>query len=101
MNAPTFATPRLTLRGHVVDDLADCAAMWADPRVTRHIGGRPFTREEVWSKVLFLEGAGGVATGAKIVSAQFDIPSTIAAGPATLFVVANGIPSVGVSVTIL
>jgi len=42
----------------------------------------------------------GVATKAKIVSAQFDIPSTIALGPATLVVVANGIPSTGVSVTI-
>jgi RimJ/RimL family protein N-acetyltransferase len=52
MNVPILSTPRLTLRGHHVDDLADCAAMWADPRVTQHIGGRPFTREEVWSKVL-------------------------------------------------
>jgi len=26
--------------------------MWADPVVTRHIGGRPFTGEESWSKLL-------------------------------------------------
>ena len=26
--------------------------MWGDPRVTRHIGGRPFTRDEVWAKIL-------------------------------------------------
>ena len=30
--------------------------MWADPVVTRHIGGRPFSREEVWSKILRYAG---------------------------------------------
>ncbi|MGA8432690.1 MAG: hypothetical protein WB729_22880 [Candidatus Sulfotelmatobacter sp.] len=42
----------------------------------------------------------GVATGSTVVSAQFDIPSTIAIGVASLVVVANGIPSVAKSVTI-
>jgi hypothetical protein len=41
-----------------------------------------------------------VATGTKIVATQFDIPSTIALGPATLEVVVNGIASAPVSVTI-
>jgi RimJ/RimL family protein N-acetyltransferase len=49
---PSLDTPRLTLRGHRLADLADCVALWADPAVTLHIGGRPFTQEEVWSKVL-------------------------------------------------
>jgi RimJ/RimL family protein N-acetyltransferase len=26
--------------------------MWSDPEVVRYIGGRPFTREEVWSRLL-------------------------------------------------
>jgi RimJ/RimL family protein N-acetyltransferase len=26
--------------------------MWADPAVTRHIGGRPFTEEESWTRLL-------------------------------------------------
>jgi len=26
--------------------------MWGDPEVTRYIGGRPFTAEEVWSRLL-------------------------------------------------
>ncbi|HEY6764606.1 MAG TPA: hypothetical protein VI386_07535 [Candidatus Sulfotelmatobacter sp.] len=43
---------------------------------------------------------GGVATGTTPVSAMFDIPSTIATGPATLVVVANGIASTAKSVTI-
>ncbi len=42
----------------------------------------------------------GVATGNKIVSTQFDIPSGIALGSATLEVVANGIASASVAVTI-
>lgn len=42
----------------------------------------------------------GVATGTKIVSTQFDIPSTIALGSATIEVVANGIASTAMSVTI-
>ncbi len=41
-----------------------------------------------------------VQTGSKVVSAEFDIPSTIATGSATIYVVANGIPSAGVAVTI-
>ena len=49
---PTIESERLTLRGHVVDDFDDSAAMWAETDVTRHIGGRPFTREESWSRLL-------------------------------------------------
>lgn len=50
--APTLETPRLVLRTHRRDDFAACAAMWADPDVVRHIGGRPFTAEESWSRLL-------------------------------------------------
>jgi RimJ/RimL family protein N-acetyltransferase len=48
----SLETDRLTLRRHVLADFDESAAMWADPIVTRHIGGRPFTREEVWTKLL-------------------------------------------------
>ena len=41
-----------------------------------------------------------VATGATSVSTQFDVPSTIETGASTLVVVANGIPSASVAVTI-
>lgn len=50
--APVLQTGRLTLRGHTRADFDESAAMWADPRVTRHIGGRPFTQEESWARVL-------------------------------------------------
>lgn len=51
MSAPTLHTPRLTLVGHVPDDLNDCAAMWADAAVTAMIG-MPSTREEVWQRLV-------------------------------------------------
>jgi RimJ/RimL family protein N-acetyltransferase len=49
-------TERLRLRPHRLDDFAACAALWADPLVTRFIGGRPFTREEVWTRLLRYAG---------------------------------------------
>jgi hypothetical protein len=42
----------------------------------------------------------GVATGSAIVSTQFDVPATVDIGASTLQIVANGIPSNGVAVTI-
>jgi RimJ/RimL family protein N-acetyltransferase len=51
MAIPEIDTPRLTLRGHRIDDFAETAAMWADPAVTRFIGGRPFTAEEAWGRL--------------------------------------------------
>jgi hypothetical protein len=42
----------------------------------------------------------GVATGSAIVSTMFDVPSSIETGASTLEVVANGIPSAPVSITV-
>ena len=42
----------------------------------------------------------GVATGAKIVSTKFDVPSGIETGASKLVVIANGIPSASVAVTV-
>jgi RimJ/RimL family protein N-acetyltransferase len=53
---PILETERLHLRGHRPEDYADCRALWADPQVTRHIGGRPFTGEEVWNRLLRYTG---------------------------------------------
>ena len=52
VEAPVLETKRLKLRSHRTDDLPDCAAMWADAKVTRHIGGKPFSEQQVWSKLL-------------------------------------------------
>jgi len=42
----------------------------------------------------------GVATSTKIVSTNFDVPAGMEAGASTLVVVANGIPSPAVSITV-
>lgn len=42
----------------------------------------------------------GVATGSLTVSTNFDVPSTIETGASTIVVVANGIPSAPVSITV-
>ncbi len=49
---PAIETERLLLRGHGVEDFADCLALWTDPAVTRFIGGKPSTPEEVWARLL-------------------------------------------------
>jgi RimJ/RimL family protein N-acetyltransferase len=54
--APFLETDRLRLRGHRVGDFFDLAAMWADLVVTRHVGGRPSTREESWSRLIRYAG---------------------------------------------
>jgi RimJ/RimL family protein N-acetyltransferase len=49
-------TERLRLRGHRAEDLKACAEMWRDPAVVKFIGGRVFTREEVWARLLRYAG---------------------------------------------
>jgi RimJ/RimL family protein N-acetyltransferase len=53
---PTIETERTILRGHRPADLADYTALWADPVVTRFIGGKPRTREDCWSRILRYAG---------------------------------------------
>ena len=49
---PTIESERLRLRGHTVADFEHSYAMWSDPDVIRYIRPKPFTREEVWSRLL-------------------------------------------------
>ena len=53
---PVIETNRLILRGHRLDDFSDCVAMWSDPIVTRFIGGKPFSEEETWARLLRYAG---------------------------------------------
>lgn len=57
---PALDTARLELRGHRREDFPDCLALWADLAVTRFIGGRPSTEEEVWTRLLRYIGHWGV-----------------------------------------
>ena len=50
--APIIETARLRLRGFRASDLDVQAAVLADEDVVRHLGGRPFSREESWRKML-------------------------------------------------
>lgn len=52
ISTPVIETPRLRLRGHRYDDLPHCVAMWADPNVTRFIGGRASTEQQTWTRLL-------------------------------------------------
>jgi len=52
MDAREIYTERLSLRLPTLGDFEESAAMWSDQGVVRHIGGRPFTREESWLRLL-------------------------------------------------
>ena len=54
--APVVETPRAILRPLRLAEFESYAAIWADPIVTRYIGGRPHSRDEAW--VRFLRHAG-------------------------------------------
>ena len=54
--APRLETERLILRARIIDDAAPFAALWADPRVTRYIGGQTLTADAAMTK--FVRGAG-------------------------------------------
>lgn len=53
---PRLETPRLRLRGHRANDHAELLAIWSDPVVVRHIGGRPSNAQEVWMRLLRYPG---------------------------------------------
>lgn len=54
--APTLETERLRLRAHRVSDHAPLAAISADPVTMRYLGGRPFSGEESWARMLRYPG---------------------------------------------
>ncbi|MEO1243870.1 MAG: GNAT family N-acetyltransferase [Pseudomonadota bacterium] len=54
--APVLETQRLRLRGRTLDDFSFINAMWADPEVTRYIGGKPRSEEDNWTKFLRMMG---------------------------------------------
>ena len=56
LDVPVVETERLILRGHRVDDFPSCAALWADPKVTRFISATPLGEEEAWARFLRYAG---------------------------------------------
>jgi RimJ/RimL family protein N-acetyltransferase len=56
MTAPTITTDRLIIAPMALDHFDAHAAAWANPEMTRFIGGEPRSRNMSWGK--FLQGAG-------------------------------------------
>ena len=56
MAYPILETERLILRVQTREDFPAFAAMWADPDVTRFIGGAPLSEEDSWAKFLRIAG---------------------------------------------
>jgi RimJ/RimL family protein N-acetyltransferase len=56
LSLPVLTTARLTLTAPALSDFEDSAAMWSDPLVTRHVGGRTSTPEESWARLLRARG---------------------------------------------
>jgi RimJ/RimL family protein N-acetyltransferase len=52
LDVPIIETERLRLRGHRMEDFVSSAAMWADPKVTCHLGVNPLTEEDAWTRFL-------------------------------------------------
>jgi len=80
-------------QGSAYGDDAQQATNYPLVRITDSAGHVVYCRTHSFSTM-------GIATGSKLVSAQFDIPSSIALGSATLEVVTNGIASTAVAVNI-
>jgi RimJ/RimL family protein N-acetyltransferase len=53
---PPLETARLRLRAYRTSDLDELAAIWADPEVTKYIGGHIATRAESWARLLRCAG---------------------------------------------
>jgi RimJ/RimL family protein N-acetyltransferase len=52
LTIPILETERLKLRANRLDDFPACSELWADPIVTKFIGGKPLNQEESWARLL-------------------------------------------------
>jgi RimJ/RimL family protein N-acetyltransferase len=50
--APTLETKRLRLRHHTKDDFQNLVTMWSEPKVFQFIGGKAFSTQQTWGKLL-------------------------------------------------
>jgi RimJ/RimL family protein N-acetyltransferase len=54
---PTLHTDRLVLAPHGLADFDDLSVLWADPQVTRFLGGHPASEEESWARLMRYAGS--------------------------------------------
>lgn len=64
MAGAAIATDRLSLQAPNLSDFPDMVALWSDPDVVRYIGGRVFSDEEIWQRLLRYRGEPGGRLGA-------------------------------------
>lgn len=81
-------------QGAAYGDDAQMATNYPLVRITNNSTGHVFYAKTHGHSTM------AVATGTRIVSTNFDVPASMETGASTLVVVANGIPSVGVAVTV-
>lgn len=48
----TLETARLIMTPVALDDLSDVVCLWREPDVYRHIGGKAFSEEDCWNRLL-------------------------------------------------
>ena len=53
---PRLETPDLLLRGHLLQDLPEFAAMGTEPAYYRYLGGKPLDEESCWRRMLTQHG---------------------------------------------
>ena len=51
-SVPVLETERTILRPHRLEDFEACVSLWSNPDVTRYITPRPFTKSEIWGRLL-------------------------------------------------
>ncbi len=61
LRVPSLETARLVLRGPVLEDAAESAALWADPRTALINAAEPCGSEEAWDRLLAQAGHWAVA----------------------------------------
>ena len=83
----------LSLGAAYGDDFQD-ATNWPIVKIVNNVSGAvAYAKSHSFSTM-------GVATGSAVVTAEFDVSTTLATGASTLYAIANGIPSAGVPVTV-
>ena len=99
----THGSTNNILRGTQLNGLSQCAAYGDDNQSATNFPlvriTNKSTKAVVYAKTHSFSTM-GVATGTTVVRTEFDIPATIGTGASTIEVVANGISSAALTVTI-
>jgi hypothetical protein len=104
-SCPTYLAPHFTytLRGRQINGLSQAVSYGDDATMATNypiVKIRSKSTNHVFYCKTMNHATMAVATGSVIVSTQFQVPASVEFGPAELFVIANGIPSTPLPVTV-